>query len=117
MSDTKFGLPTELPYKIITVIVALAFLFFGGMKLMSPDQVVQNFQSWGYPAGFHYVVGVLEIVGAIGLFFMPHVRKAAMLLAAMMVGAIGTHIMHPPLSAGVPSLVLLILSVVLIVRK
>ena len=84
---------------------------------MSPDQVVNNFQSWGYPAGFHYVVGVLELLGAIGLLLAPFARKAAMFLAVMMVGALGTHVIHPPLMAGVQSLVLLIFCVVLIVRK
>ena len=117
MSESKFGLPSQLPYKIITVIVALAFLFFGGMKMMSPDQLLQNFQSWGYPAGSHYVVGALEIFGAIGLLFIPHARKAAILLAMLMVGAMGTHVLHPPLSAGITSLVLFVLCVALIFKK
>ena len=117
MSKFTIALPAEMHYKIITVIVVLAFLFFGGMKMMSPDQVVQNFQSWGYPTGFHYIVGILEILGALGLLLVPYSRKAAIFLAVMMVGALGTHVMYPPLIAGVQSLVLLILCAILIIRK
>lgn len=117
MTKISIGLPAKLPYKIITVIVTLAFLFFGGIKMMSPDQVVQNFLTWGYPAGFHYVVGTLEILAAIGLLLVPFARMAALFLAVMMIGALGTHVMHPPLIAGVQSLVLLILCITLFVRK
>ena len=117
MSQSIIGLPAKIQYKVITVILVLAFLFFGGMKLMSPDQVVQNFQSWGYPDGFHYVVGVLEILGAIGLLLAPFARKAAIFLAVMMIGALGTHVLYPPLIAGVQSLILFILCVILIIRK
>ncbi len=90
----------------ISAVLALAFLAFGGMKFASPQQMLDNFAAWGYPSGFHYVVGLAEVAGAIGLFLRPLARYAALGLGLLMIGAFATHIMHPPLSAGIPSFVL-----------
>ncbi|MDT8397088.1 MAG: DoxX family protein [Pseudomonadales bacterium] len=101
-----FYLPNNKVLLGISVILALAFLAFGGMKFASPQQLLDNFAAWGYPSGFHYLVGLAEVAGAIGLFIRPLARYAALGLGLLMVGAFMTHVLHPPLSAGVPSFLL-----------
>lgn len=91
---------------IMSILLALTFLGFGGMKFTSPDDLLANFQAWGYPDGFHFVVGSLEVAGAIGLFLRPFAKYSALLLCVLMIGAMGTHLLNPPLAAGIPSLFL-----------
>lgn len=101
-----FGLPRDKVVLIISVLLALAFAVFGGMKFMSPQELLDNFQKWGYPQGSHYLVGALELAGAVGLFIRPLARYAALGLGLLMIGAFGTHVLHPPLVDGIPSAVL-----------
>lgn len=101
-----FYIPKEKPLLILSVLLGMAFLVFGGMKFASPPQLVENFANWGYPSGFHYLVGLAEAGCAVGLFIRPVARFAALGLVVLMIGAFATHALHPPLSAGVPSLAL-----------
>ena len=76
---------------VLSALVALGFLFFGGTKLMGNEMIVENFRKWGLSDTFRYLIGGLEIAGAIGLF-IPGLRKwAALGLMGLMMGAIYTH--------------------------
>jgi len=110
MTQKAIGLPNRLSLRIVSIILAVAFLITGGMKLASVPQLVANFETYGFPAGSHYVVGLLEVVAAIGLFVRPIAKYAAFLLVVIAIGAISTHVIHPPIRQGIPALVLLILS-------
>lgn len=101
-----FQIPQGKPLMIISFLLGLAFLAAGGMKFTSPQEMLTNFANWGYPNGFHFVVGAAEVAGAIGLFLRPVAKYAALLLGVVMLGAFGTHVLNPPLAAGVPSVVL-----------
>lgn len=101
-----FALPKGKAVLIASVLLALAFALFGGMKFMSPQELLDNFARWGYPQGSHYLVGALELAGAIGLFIRPLARYAALGLGLLMMGAVGTHILNPPLADGIPSFIL-----------
>jgi putative oxidoreductase len=73
-------------------LLALQFLAAGLGKLRI--QSSERWQHWGYTDGFMHFIGVLEVVGAIGLF-IPGVRKwAAISLTGIMLGAAYTHVMH-----------------------
>jgi uncharacterized membrane protein len=92
---------------ILTVILALAFLMDGGVKLSGQAEMVQNFEKWGLPLTSMYLIGTAEIVGAIGML-IPKTRFLAVLgLMGLMLGAIGTHILNN--EQFIPPLVLLIL--------
>ena len=52
----------------------------------------KDFQEWGYPIWFVFVVGAIEVAGA-GLLLIPALRfYGALLLAADMLGATVTHL-------------------------
>lgn len=110
MTQKAIGLPNRLSLRIVSIILAVAFLITGGMKLASVPQLVANFETYGFPAGSHYVVGLLEVVAAIGLFVRPFAKYAAFLLLVISIGAVSTHVIFPPIQAGLPALVLLLLS-------
>lgn len=68
------------------------FLMAGGLKVAGVEMEVQLFATLGIGQWFRYVTGLLEIGGAIGLFVPALASTAAMVLAAVMVAAIGTHL-------------------------
>lgn len=100
----------------LAVILALAFLMAGGTKLSGQAEMVENFDKWGLSSTAMYLIGLAEILGAIGLL-VPRTRfLAALGLMALMLGAIGTHLLNT--ETFVPPLVLLLLlSLLAWVRK
>ena len=76
----------------LRVLLALPFLGSGGAKLTGTPVMVAIFTKIGFGQGFRVLTGLLEVLGAIGLFFPRYTRYAALLLALVMLGAIGFHI-------------------------
>lgn len=92
----------------LSILLALLFAALGSSKLWGPSatQWSERFLNWGYPAGLHYVIGVVEIVSGLALL-LPRARKrAAGSLALVMAGAFGTHLIHGELPRLIPPLVL-----------
>jgi putative oxidoreductase len=54
----------------------------------------KRFIDWGYSATFSYIIGSLELLGAIGLFFPKFRMWAACGLMGIMIGAAYTHLTH-----------------------
>ncbi|MDJ0918558.1 MAG: DoxX family protein, partial [Woeseiaceae bacterium] len=77
-----------------TLVLAAVYLMFGAGKFIDPATWNAKFENWGIPLWFVPVSGALEIAGAIGLL-IPTVRGVAgYALAAFMVGAVATHVVH-----------------------
>jgi len=100
---------------VLQVLLGLAFLGAGGSKLAGSKEAVNDFERFGYPRWFMYVTGVVEITGAMGMLagiFVPVVGILASLwLAAVMLGALFTHLrLKDPASKMVPALVLMVLA-------
>ena len=80
---------------------------------MGMQSHAEQFAHWGYPVWSMYIVGLVEVGGAIGLL-IPSVRfYAAVLLACNMVGAAFTHYRNAEL-LNIPLPVLLGLSATLL---
>ena len=90
------------------IFLAVAFVFAGFLKLQGPSAIQwsERFVHWGYPANAHYVVGVLEILGGLGVLIPKWRRAAAAILVALMIGALGTHAVHTEFPRLIPPLVL-----------
>ena len=90
------------------IFVAVAFVFAGFLKLQGPSAIQwsERFVHWGYPANAHYVVGVLEILGGLGVLIPKWRRAAAATLVALMIGALGTHAVNAEFPRLIPPLVL-----------
>src|SRR5262249_33338136 len=74
-------------------VLAAAFLFAGGTKLLGNPIATGNFELWGFPVWFCYVIGAVEVLGAIGLW-TRFSRAACALLGAVMIGAVITLVVH-----------------------
>ena len=76
----------------LTIVSAGLFLLAGVLKWIGVDMEVQLFAAIGIGQWFRYLTGTLEIAGAIGLFVPALAPDAALLLAAVMTGAVMTHL-------------------------
>jgi len=96
----------------LTILLALVFAAAGVSKLIGVEQTVLPFERMGIPT-LAYLVGALEIAGAIGLF-IPRLRfLAALGLSATMAGAVAYHLTLDPERAALPGVILLVLSLAL----
>ena len=85
----------------------------GMSKLAGSEMLVESFARWGYPGWFIYVVGTAEVTGAVAVLIPRVAAYAGVGLAALMVGAIGTHLLNAEYPQLVPVFVLLLLSAAL----
>lgn len=88
---------------ILSGLLALAMLAAGAAKLVGAPAMVQLFVDIGAGQGLRWVVGALEILGAVGLL-VPRVRAwAALGLVLLLLGATVTNllILHTNTAASV----------------
>ena len=96
---------------VLQGLVALGFAAAGLAKLFGAKPIADQFREFGLPKSAMYMVGILEVAGAGGIFFRSLGVLAAVGLAGLMIGAIGNHLkVHHPFSKFAPSAVLLVLS-------
>lgn len=96
---------------LLKALVTVAFLAAGSSKFQSQSSWNQRFEHWGYPHWFLLVTGVLETAGAVGLWIPRLTRWALSLLGVVMIGAVVTHLMHPPLIQATTAVLYLVLLV------
>jgi uncharacterized membrane protein YphA (DoxX/SURF4 family) len=82
--------------KVVTIFCILflcaGFLGVGMLKLVNYPSIVESFVKWGIPVYFKYVLGLFEILLAIGIFYRP-TRKFAILSGfILMTAAIYVHL-------------------------
>ena len=94
----------------VQILTALAFLAAGGSKLSSAPEMVEMFQRIGFGQWFRYVTGSLEVIGALLLLMPRTAATGGWLLAAVMFGAVGTHLFIIG-GSPIPAFVLFVLAV------
>lgn len=92
----------------ISIPLALFFVAQGLLKLWGPasGHWAERFASWGYPSGSHYVVGAIEILGALALLLPRTKMFGAGSLILVMAGAFCTHLIHAEFLRTIPPVVL-----------
>jgi uncharacterized membrane protein YphA (DoxX/SURF4 family) len=99
------------------IVVALILLMAGGAKLAGVEEVHQSFSVLGLPGWFGYFIGFCEIAGAIGLFINALSALAAAGISIIMLGAIYFHVMYTPIADSIPSVIILVLSIIIFINK
>ncbi len=78
---------------VLRLLLAALFIASGSMKLSGNPDVVHAFERLGWGQWFRILIGVCEVVGAAGLLFSPLAALAGLGLAAIMVGAVASHLL------------------------
>lgn len=74
-------------------ILATIFVLAALPKLLGVEMMADAFASWNYPVEFMYVVGLLELAGAMLILIPAAARFGFGILIFVMCGAIITHLM------------------------
>ncbi len=108
---------------IIQVLLALVFVMAGVMKLTQPKEKIAAQMAWANDFSQNNIrlIGLVEVLGAIGLI-LPSLTRilpvltplAALGLVATMVGAILTHLRRKETPAIAVNVVLLVLAAVVV---
>lgn len=100
---------------VVQVLLAVFFLLAAaGPKLLGEQLAVEMFTRIGPGPWFRYLIGTLELAGAIGLLIPLLAGVAALGLAGLMVGAALTQlvILDSPVLAITPAILLVVLGLV-----
>jgi putative oxidoreductase len=76
---------------VCIVLFALPAFYFGYTKVVQKPEKIADFHRWGYSTLFMILLGVAEIAGAIGLFFVSSRLFAIYGFVVILLGAIFTH--------------------------
>lgn len=114
--DASYSYPYLLAMYVALLIaqglLVLAFLGAGGAKLAGADQMIDDFERFGYPQSFRVFTGLCEVVGAAlliaGFWWPVAAALGALLLVCVMIGAVWTHLARAgdPVGQAAPPLVL-----------
>jgi putative oxidoreductase len=77
---------------LLTIVLALLFAYVGAAKLVGVRGMVQEFAEIGFGQWLRYLVGALEVTGAIGILIPKYRFWAALQIAAVMAGATVTNL-------------------------
>ena len=102
---------------LFQILFAFLFVVNGWGKMFGRSEMwAGRFEGWGYPDGFSYLIGGLEVLGGVALLVPLAAGIGAAGLIVIMVGAFFTHVLHGEPFWG-PLVFGLLLSVVAYVRR
>ena len=104
-------------FGIVLALEVLGMLLGGSAKFTAAAWWSARFTEWGYPDGFSYVIGGIEMLAAVLLLVPAWAAYAASVLIVVMVSALITVLVHPgdPTADG-PIVHLVLLAIILAVR-
>jgi putative oxidoreductase len=84
-------------------LLAAAFLAMAARNLAGDERMATDFRRWGYPDSFRAFTAALQVVGA-SLLLVPATSFLGLAaLGAVLLGAVGTHLMHDPAPSAIPA--------------
>lgn len=92
----------------VKIIISVGFLLASSGKLFQSETVITMFREWGYFNVFYLIVGICELLLAILILVPKTSLYSAVGLFILMIGALGTHLLHDPLLEIVRPLVFMI---------
>lgn len=102
---------------VLQVVLAAFFALQGIIKLKGSPGWIAHFRAWGYPDHFYLVVGIVELLAAILLLIPRLANLGALILLAVMIGAVATLVIHHEHNIMVPVVPGILLATVLYLRR
>src|SRR6185369_6186386 len=95
---------------ILAILLFVMFAHAGVMKFDPNGGWTRAFHNWGFPDWFRVAVGVAEVVAALLLLLPRTAKYGAVLIIVLMIGGVGTNLMHGGMRRTPGSLVPLVLA-------
>lgn len=83
---------SSLALLLVRLVTTSGFAVSGLTKLAGAEVPAIEFAIWGYPGWLLYVVGAMELGGALALWHPRWARTGLAMLAAVVLGAAATHV-------------------------
>ncbi len=96
---------------VVSFLIAGIFMMAGVTKVVGQKTQVEQFESWGYPHYFTYVVGVIELAIASTLLFPKLKYFGALGAIVVMLGAIITLIINNQTHMVIAPIIVLLLAI------
>lgn len=97
---------------VLQGIAALAFLLAAMGKFTGAEQIVASFEAIGFGVWFRYLIGVLEVAGAVALLVPRLSGVAALAFVGLMVGATIVQLFVVGSGVAAPLVTLLLVAVI-----
>jgi len=94
---------------VLGVLLGVAMMGGGAMKLGGQAEQVAAFMALGLPAWFRVLVGAFEVLGGLLVIVPTTIPAGSFILSTILVGALWAHVAHREWFQSVPVLVLLTL--------
>lgn len=92
MSQRRMAIAREAVLWILTLFLAWVFLRQGFAKFSDTSGWARAFRVWHYPDWFRIFIGIVEISAVLILFVPRFAFIGAIMIIAVMLGAMGTHL-------------------------
>jgi putative oxidoreductase len=79
---------------LVSLFLAFVFMRAGVDKFSDDSGWARAFVVWGFPAWFRVLIGALEVAAALLLLVPRAAPVGAILIIVIMLGGMGTHIVH-----------------------
>jgi hypothetical protein len=111
------GLSRGAGWALLGLRVALAafFVFAATRNLSGDPRMAEDFQRWGYADWFRILVAALQMLGGVLLLGSGTAFYGAIVLGVVLVGAVGTHLLHDPLPSALAPVPFLAATLVVLV--
>jgi DoxX-like family len=107
------GQLSRVSWRQVLPLALAAFFVVGSFSnIFAPRSILEEYLKWGYPHGFHFVTGSLELTTAVLLAWARTRLWGAALGCAVMLAALATVTLHGEYAHGVAPLVVATLSIV-----
>jgi len=109
----------EVALWIICLFLAYVFVKAGAQKFSGSSGWARAFHFWGYPVWFRIMIGGCEISATLLLLYRRTAAAGALLIAAVMIGGMATHVLvqHRPGQVTNELFPLLLATIVFIARR
>ncbi len=104
----------NIPTWILTILLAFFFLVAGSEKWREAFHIVENYRTMGIGLQIMKIVGTLEIIGAIGLFFKKSSYYSALGLATVTIFMIVSSALFQIWDAAIVAVIVLLLTLFLV---
>lgn len=102
----------KFSWKALLACLLAAFFLVGSVgNIFVSEEIAADYARWGYPAWFHYVTGLLELMIALLLAVASLRFWGAVFGAVVMLSAVATVVLHGEYAHAIAPLVVLAVSV------
>lgn len=91
----------------VAILLGLAMIGGGAMKLVGQSDQVAAFNGLGLPAWFRVLVGTFEVVGGVLVIVPSTIPAGTLILSTILIGALWAHVAHGEWAHAIPVIVLL----------